>query len=404
MTQIIPFDAVVAKKILESIRQVDLAKWLGKSPAWVNSHIKKNKSTGKWLNCMEDITQTELSIIDTMIRSEEITYIDEENQIAIAIRHNWGENYFVFIRDRYVVKCVLEISEKLKVAFDGYFGKYLDIDMEIKKILEPHIILGKKLARPKDEKAMKKFRSVTSRMHQYDWPMSYNEYCQFLGFDGYLPNDVLFTYNRFKEEIKQYVREDNKVSISSNDPLYKSMYQFSHHRGVSFNFFLNELGYERIYDNEHVSKQDCFSKQDEPYNKDILLKKLKNIQGTLNTSKIESVKKQRRRDLVEYMKQLYSYRCQICNDENTVPLIEKSDGTYYVEVHHLTPISFTDSIDNEYEFIDTYKNTIVVCAHHHKYLHYHQDGGFTTIEKDETGVYLISANGVRIQLSKNYHL
>jgi len=99
-------------------------------------------------------------------------------------------------------------------------------------------------------------------------------------------------------------------------------------------------------------------------------------------------KVQRSADLAKAMKKLYNYRCQLCCPDDTdfsSPIIEKEDGTLYVEVHHITHISERDKVDDDSrKRLDTYENVVVVCTHHHKYLHYHHGGypALTSIQKN----------------------
>lgn len=108
-----------------------------------------------------------------------------------------------------------------------------------------------------------------------------------------------------------------------------------------------------------------------------LLERLQELEAKLTDEKISQqtlVKRYKRSaKLVNLLKRAYNYRCQLCNPNNSIPLIEKKDGTYYQEVHHISGFAETivDSNDeNDENFvIDHYNNVICCCTFHHKLLH-----------------------------------
>ena len=82
------------------------------------------------------------------------------------------------------------------------------------------------------------------------------------------------------------------------------------------------------------------------------------------------------------------------------------NGKNYVELHHIKPLrdfNDIDSVNDESnQLIDHYNNVIVLCAHHHKYVHYHK-GGFNKF-KGEKEKYMENDNGDNLFLKLNYHL
>jgi hypothetical protein len=76
-----------------------------------------------------------------------------------------------------------------------------------------------------------------------------------------------------------------------------------------------------------------------------------------------------------------------------------------MEVHHIIPVSkYDEVVDDTNATLDIYENVIVVCPHHHRYLHY-PDGGFEELfENDKGELCFRSKNGMVIQVFKKYHL
>lgn len=72
-------------------------------------------------------------------------------------------------------------------------------------------------------------------------------------------------------------------------------------------------------------------------------------------------------------------------------------------VHHITSLHEAKS-EKDIEYIDSYKNTMVLCPYHHKYVHIH-NGGFSKLYKDENDIlYLENEQKEKIEIYINYHL
>jgi hypothetical protein len=103
----------------------------------------------------------------------------------------------------------------------------------------------------------------------------------------------------------------------------------------------------------------------------------------------------RSRALVDALKELYEYRCQLCGDSELIPTIPTLGGRFYVEVHHLWGFLEASSGDqlNGTPLVDRADNCIVACPYHHALLHYREPRyrfdpasvGFV----DETGAVLV---------------
>jgi hypothetical protein len=109
------------------------------------------------------------------------------------------------------------------------------------------------------------------------------------------------------------------------------------------------------------------------------LKELANIQTELTKGTSQVNRYKRSRELVEGLKQLYEYQCQLCSTKFTsIPQIPMRNGNNYVEVHHIkgfNEVSHIEGVNQEEAdyVIDNYKNGITVCVYHHKLLHKHKD-------------------------------
>jgi len=109
------------------------------------------------------------------------------------------------------------------------------------------------------------------------------------------------------------------------------------------------------------------------------LKQLANIQTELKKEIATVNRYKRSRELVERLKQLYEYQCQLCSPKSTnIPQIPTKDGNNYVEVHHIkgfNEVSNVEGVDQEKGdyVVDNFKNAIIVCVYHHKLLHKHKD-------------------------------
>jgi len=239
--------------------------------------------------------------------------------------------------------------------------------------------------------------------------MSFFEFFGYIKVDSRLNINYESKIEEYKKELNRYLIEgtDNKVLLKSDSKLYRKLYPFAKRRGITLEELLQDLGFERVFSDEsNVS----FSNQQDTIttdSKDIILAELENIQGNMEREFNVSEKIKRNKHLVRKLKELYSYRCQLCGKANTLPQIEMEDGTYYVEVHHIKALSTAGLLEaDNHQFddiLDHYSNAIVVCPFHHKVLHYH-DGGFNRIVQQEDDLFFISKKETLLKVEINFHL
>lgn len=202
------------------------------------------------------------------------------------------------------------------------------------------------------------------------------------------------------EILNQLSDDDGTVKVYENSAIYNRLCRIAVIRSNTPKQLVTELGF-------HYS----FFMGDEPVNDEMLidfkLKKLDKIQAELKSSTSVREKSSRSQLLVKELKSLYSNKCQLCDftrEKHYVPVIKTSDGTYYIEMHHIVPISDVKLYEDETNYeIDSYKNGIVVCPYHHKYLHFYKGGTKILIKKDGK-LYFEFSDGTLLEVYTNYHL
>lgn len=134
------------------------------------------------------------------------------------------------------------------------------------------------------------------------------------------------------------------------------------------------------------------------------LKRIEKMQGSLDKTPSGNQRTKRCRELVDELKKLYGNRCQLCGEENgKIPFIEKENGDYYSEMHHIVPLAEADNLADEWQLIDTYRNAIICCPHHHRFSHYHH-GGLKKLIFENDQLFLESRKGTRVRVIVNFHL
>ena len=80
------------------------------------------------------------------------------------------------------------------------------------------------------------------------------------------------------------------------------------------------------------------------------------------------------------------------------------DGSVYSEAHHIEALSKYKkmSIEQENEVLDNYKNVIILCPYHHRYVHYNKGGNYKLLKKNNK-LYL-SNKFDTVEIKEDYHL
>ncbi|WIM41389.1 HNH endonuclease signature motif containing protein [Paenibacillus sp. PK4536] len=219
-----------------------------------------------------------------------------------------------------------------------------------------------------------------------------------------------------EEEYIAYIEENllfenEKVYINSQSPFYAKLFIYANQYKLTINEQLKIWGFEREYNPYFNSEETNDNVSNEKVQKDVrseLLNEIKKIQGQLDITSNTRIQIQRSKILVEKMKVLYLDGCQLCENpysNPTIPRIEMENGRHYIEVHHIKPISNALHANDESDVIlDSYLNLVVVCAHHHKLLHY-AGGGFDFLTKiEDEKLVFESVKGEKLLIFTNYHL
>lgn len=461
------FDVDCVRKMIEEFNftQSELANWLGISRQAVNEKIKNKIKNGNWEH--NTLTDKEIEIIHSMVKDHKYTFNEED--IVIAIRNNLKENC-IFIKDNENIKVIFDIPEEIKnILINNNYHILGEVDINIKNNLIPVTVLGRKLAKIAPSKNYKKIyqqinkqckkRNIT--INDYFKLLGYEDFCdariltddeiieiikkyvfkenfvvipydsedynglvnraqranmtldEFLEFFGFIKinnrseANYIKKIEEYKQQLKSYeIGNSKKIYLNTETLLYKKLYSFAKRRGISVDKLLHQLGYERIYNRNELQFESFYYNTIKEDTQKIL-NELEQIQGTLDKNETKTSKIARSKKLVSKLKQLYSYRCQLCSSDGTgIPLIERLDGTYYVEVHHIKALAYANEMESHMDnddFLDTYINAIVVCPFHHKVLHYHH-GGFEEIISKDNELYFVSKKGSLLKIITNYHL
>ena len=118
----------------------------------------------------------------------------------------------------------------------------------------------------------------------------------------------------------------------------------------------------------------------------------------------------RSRQLADEMKRHYGYQCQLCGPD--APRIDMGGGQYYVEIHHILGLAETERSgrvhphedhrqDARHYQLDSFTNIVVVCAYHHKLLHYYYSG---FVFERRTKRFAARDGSLTLELVRNDHL
>lgn len=267
-------------------------------------------------------------------------------------------------------------------------------DERIINFLEEHLI---------DEK---KVYIEASSKHQ--WLYTFISRCnmkieEFIEFYGYEKAEKGYNVEeKYKKILKEYcIGESNKVLIFSTSRLYTNLYMISRNKNMSLDEYICSLGYERIRGNRSelapLASSTKMKFELEVLENDIN-KILQYERDSIETRECIEEKRKRNRKLVDELKRIYGYRCQLCSDEEFMPIL-KDDKSFYVEVHHIKGLYK----ENEEENLDKLSNLIVVCANHHKLLHYHK-GGYEKVCRENGKLFFYNKDEEKIEIKLNFHL
>lgn len=344
----------------------------------------------------------EIKLIEEMLERGNYSYEDENYKITIINNLEGEYGFIIFSKksedNKFIYGKDISNDDKWKKIENIVKSKrmnelseeerdMLDKSMEIK-------VLNKLCFRPYD---YKKFHNLKRKRN-----LNEDNYVKFLGYENYVPKKVENTDDRIIKFFEEHLI-DGKVYISSTEHW---IYTCASRSNMSMDQFVRFFGYEK-YDNRN--------KKIKPYKHDEntyryvkeLLEKIRIEQKYKD--KIRKIKENekiiinRDKTLINDLKELYKGRCQICKNE-IIPVIEQEDGTIYSEAHHIKELANYKnmSIEQENEVLDNYKNVIILCPYHHRYLHYNKGGNYRLIK--EKGQLFLSNDLDKVEIKMDYHL
>lgn len=239
-----------------------------------------------------------------------------------------------------------------------------------------------------------------------DLPAEYIPY----DYSNALKESSILDTDKIAVALSMLSNENNEVYIDISSYLYYILFLQAKLRNINITDTIMDYGYLRIMNPDNIEElkskyndiDDILEYHEEDYIKN-KLKDLIDLESHYSIQIHNSEKIERNQKLVSLLKDMYQCKCQLCTPEITFPPICREDGSIYSEVHHITSLhEATSEVDIKY--IDSYKNTIVLCPYHHKYVHIH-NGGFTKLYKDDNDIlYLENEHKEYIEIYTNYHL
>ncbi|MGE7366663.1 HNH endonuclease signature motif containing protein [Desemzia incerta] len=206
----------------------------------------------------------------------------------------------------------------------------------------------------------------------------------------------VFDEEKVRSYIITFLDEDNILRITAGAEVYKQLSIYAKSAKLKPTEVLKNWGIEHKFIVSNTNKKNQIED---------ILEELEHLSSQIAKTTITSEKLSRNKVMVDKLKLLYNVQCQICSEEERIPLIESQSGRNYVEVHHIHPMNGFDgekSVNDESNLlIDHYKNCLVVCPHHHKFIHFYKDGFKNKSDDDR---YLFTDSGEKLMLHLNYHI
>jgi hypothetical protein len=460
------FDTRTVQRLLNSysIRQTDISDWQGVTRQNVSDKLNRKVQGQSWV--ITDIQPEDKKIFEGMIQQKKFSTVENGASYMIFSNFHLGP-CFIIIKDK-KINVLFDVLKDWKILLHQTKMDIFDqIDFEIADNIEQVSILKEPHARPindtisslmrqqsakremtideycklhgfkgyadtrmiTDEEVLEKLQKYVEEdgcvklpSHAEDYHyftsrasrnnMTLEELLSLLGYnhiDTRLESNTKTKLEFYKKELEKLtIGNTNRLHLDIDSSLYLKMFAFARRRGTTLNEIIAELGFERVYRRgESTFEEQMKTVLDEQLDKKaIILEELQKIQGSLQVRSTTSERVVRNKQLVSKLKELYNHKCQLCTEDQPIPVIVTEDGLPYVEVHHIVPIGARNNIgvlEMEYENLDSYKNTIVVCPHHHRVLHYHK-GGYHKLVEEEGQLYFVSQHGDRLKIVENEHL
>ena len=142
---------------------------------------------------------------------------------------------------------------------------------------------------------------------------------------------------------------------------------------IKLNEQVNEIASEKLFDISDLQKLELKYSNATPRVKEIVSQRIE------------------RGNIAKEIKKANNFECQICKALKQNPYgFKKSNGEYYVETHHIIPVS-----ELEQGSLGTL-NLLTVCANHHRQLHY---GNVEMIENNDK-IFVFKIEKIRVEIEK----
>lgn len=390
----------VARKLSEEFKMsyADIGEIYNSSREGI-SRLFRDNYNNKEANSIVDIASIEeIDLISKMVDKRLYNYFDEEYNIKLI--NNLSGKY-AFIVKRYNItkvffdddiKDVKEWEKIVKVVQEKRLDELNEEEIELIEKSKEIIVLKQKYFRPNDYKKFHRLKKLRN--------MNEEDYVKFLGFEQYASKKIENTDDKIIEFFENNLI-DGKVNIVYNSWIRNYITR----QNMSVEEFVKFFGYEQYNTKgKHIRKEEKVEK-DTNFIK-VILDKLELEQK--NKDKIRQIQSneklivERSKDIIQDLKKLYKGRCQICHNKLDNIIIQK-DNSIYCEAHHIKQLSYAKlNIEEENEILDNYKNIIILCPHHHRYLHYNKGGNYKL--KKDNGQFYFENDYDRINVEINYHL
>lgn len=430
-------DIILLKKIEECKSKTYHTTWKGENKVKIDDkNIRRLANENKKRYNMTLIEYFKFLGFDVYTSNDEIEdrvykkmkdNLDADGTVKIAIKNEDGKQnpeYTKIHRDikRLGKNGIREMAEYFGFKYERYAISNIE-EKHRKKLKERYIIVGNSVYIDTQDKFYISLQARSKRVGK-----TLDEYIEELGFkrimkDSIPKGHVLYNWRKeYNNDVNNLIEkasiflgkladESNEVYLKSDSYEYETMWKYSYVLDLKMNELIEKCGFVRVYqplNNEtigEVDKSEFNIETIEEIMRNDILVQIEKLESNFKEKTNTSNKINRNIKLPKLLKRLYRYKCQLCNKEESIcPSIEMINGEEYVEVHHITQLSEGRAIEDESNSeLDSYKNCIVVCCFHHKFLHYHH-GGFKKLKLINGKLCFESEKGDVIPIITNYHL
>lgn len=366
------------------------------------SRLFRSGIVNKEFDTIDYASEEEIKIIEKMISCGDYSYENQNYKIDL-INDLKGEYGFIIKNKRNNINKFIYCED---ISSDEKW-KNIDEIVKMKRMNDISLEEAEMIEKSMQIKVMNKIRFCPydyTIFHKYKNIRELNEdsYTKFLGYDNYISKKVENTDEKIIKFFEEHLI-DGKVYIPSTEHW---IYTYASRQKMSIDEVVSFFGYEKYNNRSRKIKLYQSNKNTDRYIKELLDKiriEQKNKDKIRHIRENERIIIDRDKNLIRDLKELYSGRCQICRNE-IIPIIEQMDGSVYSEAHHIEVLSKYKkmSIEQENEVLDNYKNVIILCPYHHRYVHYNKGGNYKLLKKNNK-LYL-SNKFDTVEIKEDYHL